>query len=59
MYGYIALYGAKRTEIHAESLYAAQKKALAHFRPPASKKHLVTVHLAEKNGETVTHTPDF
>ena len=55
MYGYIALYGDKRHELHAGSLYEAQQQALAYFRPPKSKRHLVTVHLAEdENGETVT-----
>ena len=54
MYGYIALYGDKRWELHADSQYAAKQAADAHFKPPKSKRHLVTVHLAEKDGETVT-----
>ena len=54
MYGYIALYGGKRWELYADSQYAALQKALEHFKPPKSKRHLVTVHLAEKDGETVT-----
>jgi hypothetical protein len=54
MNGYIALYGEKRFELYADTLYEAKQKALAHFKPPKSKRHLVTVHLAEKNGETVT-----
>jgi hypothetical protein len=54
MYGYIALYGEKRWELHAGSLYAAKQAAVEHFKPPKSKRHLVTVHLAEIDGETVT-----
>jgi hypothetical protein len=54
VYGYIALYGSKRHELHAESLYAAMQQALAFFKPPKSKRHLVSVHLAEIDGETVT-----
>jgi hypothetical protein len=53
-YGYIALYQGKRTEIYAGGLYQAQQKALEHFKPPKSKRHLVTVHLAEIDGEPVT-----
>lgn len=54
VYGYIALYGSKRHELYAESLYAAQQAALAHFRPPKSRRYQVSVHLAEIDGETVT-----
>jgi hypothetical protein len=54
MYGYIALYQGRRHELHADSLYAAKQAAVAHFKAPKSKQHLVTVHLAEVDGETVT-----
>lgn len=53
-YGYIALYQGKRTEVYAATSYEAQVKALAHFKPPKSKRHLVSVHLAEADGQTVT-----
>lgn len=53
-YGYIALYRAQRYELHAPSSYEAWKLAVTHFKAPKSKRHLVTVHLAELNGETVT-----
>jgi hypothetical protein len=55
-YGYIALYQGKRHELYADSLYAAKQTAIAHFKPPKSKQHLVTVHLAEINNQTVTQT---
>ena len=54
-YGYIALYQGKRYELHAASQYAAWQAAVRHFKVKQSKAHLVTVHLAEKDGETVTH----
>jgi hypothetical protein len=53
-YGYIALYQSKRYELHAASSYAAWQAAVAHFKVRSSKAHLVTVHLAEVDGETVT-----
>lgn len=58
MFGYICLFNGKRFEVHAESQYQAQLMALDHFKPSKSKRHLVSVHLAEKpNGDTVVHTP--
>lgn len=54
MNGYIALYQSERYELSAASQYQAKLAALDHFKPPKSKRHLVSVHLAEKDGETVT-----
>lgn len=53
-YGYIALYQGQRWELYADSLLDAKNKAVEHFKPPKSKKYLVSVHLAEVDGETVT-----
>lgn len=55
--GYIAFYNNKRIELYAPSLYAAKLKAIEQFKAPKSKQHMVSVVLAEKNGEEVTHTP--
>jgi hypothetical protein len=55
MNGYIALYRGKRVEVRADTSLAAQQKAAALFK--ARKSYEVTVVLAEKNGEAVTHTP--
>jgi hypothetical protein len=55
--GYICLYGSLRWEVRSDSSYHARELAIAHFRPPKSKRHLVSVHLAEIDGETVTHAP--
>jgi hypothetical protein len=59
MNGYIAFFNGKQTEIHAETQYAAKVKAEEFFKPVKSKKHLITVVLAEKEGKQVVHTPDF
>jgi hypothetical protein len=54
MNGYIALYKGKRTEIYAETSYAAQQAAAQYFK--ARKSYDVTVYLCEKDGAQVTHS---
>jgi hypothetical protein len=54
MHGYIALYQGRRHELYAENMLAAKNAAVAYFKAPKSKQHLVSVHLAEVDGETVT-----
>lgn len=56
MNGYICFYNSKRHELLAPSLYAAKLAAVAFFKPPKSKQHMVTVCLAEVNGQQVTTT---
>lgn len=56
MNGYIAFYRGKKLEVFADTSYEAQKKAAAIFK--AKKSYEVTVMLAEKNGQQVTHTAD-
>ncbi len=53
MNGYICFYKGRQTEVYTDSSYAAQVKAAAFFR--AKKTWDVTVMLAEKDGEVVTH----
>ena len=55
MNGYIGFYNGNTVEILAATLFEAKTKALAHFRAPKSKQHMVHVELAEKDGEPVTH----
>lgn len=55
MNGYVAFYRGKRAEVRASTSLDAQRQAAALFR--ARKAHEVTVVLAEKQGEQVTHTP--
>ena len=62
MNGYICLWKGKRCEVEAETSYAAQQKAVETFRRTSRKKvkgYDVSVTLAEKNGEQVTHAPTF
>lgn len=51
---YIALYRDRRYELYAATSYAAYLQAVAHFKPPKSKRHLVTVHLAAPFELTIT-----
>lgn len=53
MNGYIAFYKGKRIEVTASTSYEAQQKAAKQFK--AKKPYEVTVVLAEKDGEQVTH----
>lgn len=57
MNGYIAFYKGKRIEVYAPTLYEAQKLATRRFR--ARQPYEVTVVLAEKDGEQVTHDPSI
>ena len=56
MNGYICFYNGKRLEVYAETLYAAKLKAIEQFKPAKSKSHMVSVTLAEKDGEQVIHS---
>jgi hypothetical protein len=53
--GYVAFFNDKRTEVYADSLYQAKQKAITHFKPRKSQEHMVSVVLAEKDGQPVTH----
>lgn len=53
--GYIAFFNGKKAEVYADSSYQAQQRAVAHFKPAKSKRHLVFVMIAESNGQ-VTHS---
>ena len=57
MNGYIFFYNGQRVEVYAATLYEAKVKAVAHFKPPKSKQHMVHGALAEKNGTPVSHAP--
>ena len=59
MNGYICFYNDKRIEVHADSMYAAQEKAVAEFQKMFPRRKVkgfqVNTNLAELAGETVTH----
>ena len=54
MNGYIAFYRGKQIEVHANTSYEAQQRAAAIFK--ARKPYEVTVVLAERDGQQVTHS---
>ena len=59
MNGYICYWKTKKVEIHADTSYGAQQKAVVEFQKLAGRKkvkeHDITVMLAEKDGQQVTH----
>lgn len=56
MFGFVCFYNSKRIEIFAASLYAAKLQAIAQFKAPKSKSHMVSVVLAKRpDGTEVTH----
>lgn len=57
--GYIAVYKGRQITIRADSLYQAKLEAVERLKVPKSKQNMVSVVLAEKGGEQVTHTADF
>lgn len=57
--GYVCFYGKKRIEVYAETSYGAQCAAAKQLGVSPKKQYQITVVLAEKNGQPVTHAPDF
>ena len=55
MNGYVCFFNGKRWECYAETLYEAKQKAVAFFKPRKKQEHMVSVMLAEKDGEVVIH----
>lgn len=55
-FGYITFYEEKQWECHAKSSYDAYEKAVAHFKPTKSKRWMISVMLAEKDGQPVVHS---
>ncbi len=56
MNGYVCFYARKRVEVYANSSYEAQVKAAEQLNVPVKKRHQITVVLAEKDGQQVTHS---
>lgn len=56
--GYVANYGGRKVGVYAPSLYAASEIARDYFNPPKSKRHMVSVLLAEdRDGNVVPVNP--
>lgn len=56
MNGYVCFWKGKRIEVYADTSFEAQEKAAAQLKVKPKKSYEVTVMLAEKNGEQVTHS---
>lgn len=56
MNGYVFFYNSQRVEVRANSPYEAKQKAIAHFKPPKSKAHMVHGMLVEQDGKPVVHS---
>ena len=62
MNGYIGIYKGKQYETRAETSYKAQQQLQEQIQATTRRKvkgYDISVILAEKNGEQVTHTPTF
>ena len=59
MNGYVAFYNGQRLEVYAKDLWAAKQQVIEKLKVSKSKQHMVSVMLAEKDGHSVVHTPDF
>ena len=57
MNGYVALFNGKRAEIIASTLWEAVQKARVALKVPKSKWGLLSVIIAEKDGNPVIHQP--
>lgn len=54
--GYVFFYNGKRIELYANSLADAKDKAVAHFKPSKTKRHMVHGMIAEdKEGKPIVH----
>jgi hypothetical protein len=54
MNGYKCFYDRKSVDIYANGLAEAKQKAIAHFKAPRSKQHMISVVLCELAGQQVT-----
>lgn len=56
MFGFVCFCAGQRIEVYATSMYAAKLQAIAQFKTPKSKHHMVSVVLAAlPNGSEVVH----
>lgn len=55
--GYIYFYNSKEIALYAKNAADAKDKAVAHFKPPKSKRHMVHGMIAEdSSGNAVVHS---
>ena len=53
---YNAYYSGKTITIQADTSYNAQQKAISIFKPPKSKRHMVSVVIVENKDGPVMHS---
>ena len=53
---YRCYYNEKVTDVKADSTYGAQKQAIAVWRVPRSKQHMVSVMLLSQAGKSYSHS---
>lgn len=56
--GYVVFHPKGKTEVRADTSYAAQRKVIASQKIPKGKQHMVTPMLADVEGRQITHTFD-
>ena len=54
--GYIAMFNGKKANVWADSSHQAQQRAIEHFKPAKSKRHMVHVYIATNEGTEVVHS---
>ncbi len=52
---YVAFFKGRESVIEAETLFMAKQQAILLFRVRRSQEHMVHVHLAELDGQSVIH----
>lgn len=57
MNGYICYYKGKQFEVYADTTFEAQKKCAIENK--IKKSYEISVMLAEKDGNQITHIPSF
>lgn len=55
--GYVCFYNGKRVEVYADTTFQAQKQVAAMLKVPPKKQYMITVVLAERNGDPVKTDP--
>ncbi len=55
MNGYICMFLGKRVEVIANDLWQAKQKAIQALKVPKSKQGLLSIVLAEVEGNQITH----
>lgn len=57
MNGYICFFNGRTVEVYAASSYEAQKKAAQELKVKPNKQYMITVCLAEREGQSVSMSP--